>query len=110
AATFGGVAPRSAFQMNSRTRFVTNPVRAPRPMVMAFQPYFLVNGTLATYPEDPLPTLAPHIVGRDAGIAQYAGTVGHFGTYGLGHYDLSALPSRHGWAGCVPGVWVWRAA
>jgi hypothetical protein len=59
AATFGGVDPRSAFQATSRTRCVTSPVKAPTPAVTAFQPYFLTNDTLTTYPNGPLPNRAP---------------------------------------------------
>ena len=61
AATVGGVDPRSAFQMTSRARCVTSPVKAPTPTVTPFQPYFLANDMLTSYPDDPGPNLAPKI-------------------------------------------------
>ena len=64
AVTFGGADPRSAFQMTSRPRWVTTPVKAPSPTVTAFQPYFLVNDTVTTYPDARVPNLAPQIAKR----------------------------------------------
>ena len=64
AATFGGVDPRSTFHMASRARCVTSPVRAPKPTVTAFQPYFLVNDIMIYYPDDPVRNIAPQIVNR----------------------------------------------
>jgi hypothetical protein len=53
AATFGGVDPRSAFQMGSRMRCVASAARAPKPTVTAFQPYFFTISTLVFYPDSP---------------------------------------------------------
>ena len=46
---------------------MTSPVRAPRPTVTAFQPYFLANDTLTSYPDDPVPNLALQIVNGTRG-------------------------------------------
>jgi PPOX class probable F420-dependent enzyme len=52
----GGVEPRTAVQMSSMTRWVANPVTAPVPIAIAFQPYFF-SGMVNSYPD----RAAPHL-------------------------------------------------
>lgn len=77
ASTFGGVDPRIAFQMTSRTRFVASPVTAPRPTVSAFQPYFLATSTLTFYPDFVVATLANTLRAQTAYVGLIAEMVGH---------------------------------
>src|ERR1700734_1253839 len=73
ASTFGGVDPRTSFHGISISRCVASPTRAPRAIVMAFQPYFLTSVTTRPLPRSlrslPIPTdLRPprnHWLGSD---------------------------------------------
>src|ERR1700727_3771612 len=70
ASTFGGVDPRSSLHGISISRCVASPTRAPRAIVIAFQPYFLRSSTASLLPRSL----------RSLPIAQAAGTEYHRGT------------------------------